>query len=194
MSPKTTPSAARVSSPARERSVVTRRCPAANGSWPLCYHPLRLVHALRASSLAVANVLAALTTTVLFKILLFAYSLSGAEGVSSALVTWPRILLCLGWDVVSAAVVATIVSLIATPFAGRLPRLAMTVSAIVQAIYAVFLVISYHVAVIVGAPLDKAAIDLLFLYNATPGRTGSLVAESVLPYVTRAVVVEGATA
>jgi len=152
------------------------------------------VHALRASSLAVANVLAALTTTVLFKILLFAYSLSGAEGVSSALVTWPRILLCLGWDVVSAAVVATIVSLIATPFAGRLPRLAMTVSAIVQAIYAVFLVISYHVAVIVGAPLDKAAIDLLFLYNATPGRTGSLVAESVLPYVTRAVVVEAATA
>jgi arylsulfatase A-like enzyme len=152
------------------------------------------VHALRASSLAVANFLTALTATALFKIVLFVYSLSGAEGVSSALLTWPRIFLCLGWDVVSAILIATIASTIAAPFAARVPRLAIALSAIMQAIYALFLVISYHVALIVGAPLDKAAIDLLFLYNATPGRTGSLVADSVLPYVTRAVVIEAAIA
>jgi len=155
-------------------------------------HPL--VSALRAPSLAVANLLTALTATIVFKLALFVYSLSGAEGVSSALLTWPRIFLCLGWDVVSAIVVASIASAIAAPLAPRLPRLAIAASAIVQAIYALFLVISYHVAVIVGAPLDKAAIDLLFLYNATPGRTGTLVADSVLPYVTRAVVVEATLA
>jgi Sulfatase len=163
-------------------------------SWSLCYHPNLLVYALRASSLAVANFLTALTATILFKIALFVYSLSGAEGVSSALLTWPRLFLCLGWDVVSAIVVALIVSAIAAPLVPRLPRIAIALSAVVQAIYALFLVISYHVAVIVGAPLDKAAIDLLFLYNATPGRTGSLVADSVLPYVTRAVVGEAALA
>jgi arylsulfatase A-like enzyme len=148
------------------------------------------VHALRATSLAVANFLTALTTTVLFKIALFAYSVSGAEGTSSALLTWPRIVLCLGWDVLSAAAVAAIAAVIVAPVASRLPRTAVAASAIVQSVYALFLVISYHVALIVGAPLDKAAIDLLFFYNATPGRTGSLVADSVAPYVTPAVDVE----
>ena len=59
-----------------------------------------------------------------------------------------------------------------------------------HAVYGVFLVVSYHIATIVGTPLDKAAIDLLFVYNATPGRTGRLFADSVVPYVTPAVVVE----
>src|SRR6185503_5986092 len=62
--------------------------------------------------------------------------------------------------------------------------------ALVHAVYGLFLVISYHIATIVGTPLDKAAIDLLFVYNATPGRTGRLFADSVVPYVTLAVVVE----
>ena len=70
-------------------------------------HPL--VYALRAPSLAVANLLTALTATIVFKLALFVYSLSGAEGVSSALLTWPRIFLCLGWDVVSAIVHASCV-------------------------------------------------------------------------------------
>jgi arylsulfatase A-like enzyme len=152
------------------------------------------VHALRVSSLAAASFLTALAATFLFKIGLFAYAASGAEGAESALLTWPRILLCLGWDVISSAIVAAAATAIAAPFAARLPGLAIAASAVVQAIYAVFLLVSYHVALIVGAPLDKAAIDLLFFYNATPGRTGMLVANSVLPYVTRTVLIESALA
>jgi len=154
----------------------------------------RLVHAQRVSSLAVANFLTALTATFLFKTALFTYAASGAEGAESALLTWPRLVLCLGWDVVSSAIVALAAVAVAGPLAARLPSLAVAASGLVQAIYAVFLVISYHVALIVGAPLDKAAIDLLFLYNATPGRTGALVADSVLPYVTRAVALEASIA
>jgi arylsulfatase A-like enzyme len=143
---------------------------------------------------AAANFLTALVATLIFKLALFGYSLSGAEGVSSALLSWPRLVLCLGWDVVSAAAVAAIATTIAVPFVRRAPALAVALCATVQAIYALFLVISFHVAVIVGAPLDKAAIDLLFFYNATPGRAASLAADSVLPYVTRAVASESAAA
>ena len=57
-----------------------------------------------------------------------------------------------------------------------------------------FLVVSYHIATIVGTPLDKAAIDLLFFYNATPGHTGRLFADSVVPYVTPGVVIEAVLA
>jgi arylsulfatase A-like enzyme len=134
-----------------------------------------------------ANFLTALAATFVFKFALFAYSLSGAEGVSSALLTWPRIVLCLGWDVLSAIVVGVVATILSAPLKRHSRSAAIGISAAVQALYAVFLVASYHVALIVGAPLDKAAIDLLFFYNATPGRATSLAADSVLPYVTRSV-------
>jgi hypothetical protein len=89
------------------------------------------VHDLRVSSLAVANFLTALTATVLFKLALFAYAASGAEGAESALLTWPRILLCLGWDVVSAAIVASVATAVAGPMAASLRSGALAASAIV---------------------------------------------------------------
>jgi hypothetical protein len=125
----------------------------------------------RAFRSAIPAFLAAFTGTLIFKIALFRYSTSGAEGISSALATWPRIVLCLGWDIVSALLVAGVAAMFWWPAA-------------VEAAYGVFLVISYHIATIVGTPLDKAAIDLLFFYNATPGHTGRLFADSwchVLP-------------
>ena len=131
----------------------------------------------RVSTPAIANFLAAFTGTLIFKLALFRYAASGAEGASSALATWPRLVLCLGWDVVSALIVAGVAT-------------ALVWSAAVQALYGVFLVVSYHIATIVGAPLDKAAIDLLFVYNATPGKTGRLFADSVVPYVTPRVMTE----
>jgi arylsulfatase A-like enzyme len=149
---------------------------------------------VRATSLAVANFLTALCATVVFKVALFGYAASGAEGATSALLTWPRILLCLGWDVLSAAVVATVVTIVARPLMNRVPRAAIAWSMAAHAVYALFLLISYHVALIVGAPLDKAAIDLLFLYNSTPGRNGMLFASSVRPYVTPIVAVEALVA
>lgn len=145
---------------------------------------------LGSAPLAIANVLTALVTTFVFKLALFAYSASGAEGAESALLTWPRIVLCLGWDVLSAAIIASVVLVVAGPLSARLPRAALAWSMGVQAVYALFLLISYHVALIVGAPLDKAAIDLLFLYNSTPGRDTVLLVDSVAPYVTPAVGLE----
>jgi len=138
----------------------------------------------------IANFLTALATTVIFKVALFAYSASGAEGVESALLTWPRLALCFGWDVLSACVVAAVAAAAAVPIGRRLPRLAIAWSTVVQALYGLFLIVSFNVALIVGAPLDKAAIDLLFLYNATPGGTSRLMADSVAPYVTPAFGVE----
>lgn len=131
-----------------------------------------------------ANFLTALAATFSFKVALFAYSDSGAEGVEPALLTWPRLLLCFGWDVLSACVVAGVAAAVVVPLGKRLPRLAIGWSIIVQALYGLFLIVSFNVALIVGAPLDKAAIDLLFLYNATPGGTIRLLADSVAPYVT----------
>ena len=135
----------------------------------------------RAFTPAIPGFLAAFTGTLIFKIALFRYSTSGAEGISSALATWPRIVLCLGWDIVSALIVAGVAAMLWWPAA-------------VEAVYGVFLVVSYHIATIVGTPLDKAAIDLLFFYNATPGHTGRLFADSVVPYVTPAVVIEAVLA
>ena len=141
-------------------------------------------------SLAIANFLTALASTFLFKLALFAYSTSGAEGVTSSLLSWPRLVLCLGWDIVSAALVAAVAMLIAGPIASRFPRVAFATSSTVQAVYGAFLMVSFHVALIVGAPLDKAAIDLLFFYNATPGRTGQLAMDSIAPYLTTSVGIE----
>ena len=135
----------------------------------------------RAFTPAIPGFLAAFTGTLIFKIALFRYSTSGAEGISSALATWPRIVLCLGWDIVSALIVAGVAAMLWWPAA-------------VEAVYGVFLVVSYHIATIVGTPLDKAAIDLLFFYNATPGHTGRLFADSVVPYVTPGVVIEAVLA
>jgi arylsulfatase A-like enzyme len=140
--------------------------------------------------MAIANFLTALAATFVFKVALFAYSTSGAEGAESALLTWPRLALCFGWDVLSACVVAAVAAAVAVPLGRRLPRVALAWSVLVQALYGLFLTISFNVALIVGAPLDKAAIDLLFFYNATPGGTSRLMADSVAPYVTPAFGVE----
>ena len=134
----------------------------------------------------VANFLTALASTFIFKVALFAYSTSGAEGAESALLTWPRLALCFGWDVLSACAVAGMASAVTVPLGQRRPRVALAWSLLVQALYGLFLIVSFNVALIVGAPLDKAAIDLLFFFNATPGGTSRLMADSVAPYVTPA--------
>src|SRR5205807_5487280 len=111
-------------------------------------------HHGKAAVKGVGNFLTALTATLCFKLALFQYATSGAEGATSAVLTWPRIILCLGWDIVSAAIVAAVAT-------------ALVWAPAILAVYGVFLVVSYHIATIVGTPLDKAAIDLLFVYNAT---------------------------
>ena len=145
----------------------------------------------RVTHLAIANFLTALGAVLAFKLALFRYAASGAEGQTSALLTYLRLVLCLGWDVVSAAMVATAVMAVAGPLARWFPTASIACSAIAQAIHGAFLLVSYHVAVIVGAPLDKAAIDLLFFYaDPTPGGTRRVLTDSVMPYLAPGVGVE----
>lgn len=141
-----------------------------------------------------ANYCVALAATLAFKLALFVYAASG-EGQTSALAWYPRLVLCLGWDVVSAAIVALFASVVAAPLSRSHARAAVVVAALVQATYGVFLVVSYHIAVIVGAPLDKAAIDLWFFYaDPSPGGTQRLLADSVAPYFTPTFFAESAIA
>lgn len=140
-----------------------------------------------------ANYLVALAATLAFKTALFVYAAAG-EGQTSAIAWYPRLALCLGWDVVSAGIVGGIAWAAAAP-ARRQPKAALALSAALQAFYGIFLVISYHIAVIVGAPLDKAAIDLWFFYaDPSPGGTKRLFVDSVAPYFTPAFFAEAGVA
>jgi len=140
-----------------------------------------------------ANFLVALASTLAFKLALFVYA-AGGEGQTSAIAWYPRLALCLGWDVVSALIVGVVARAVAAPMQ-RHRRASLVAAAVVQAAYGIFLVVSYHIAVIVGAPLDKAAIDLWFFYaDPSPGGTQRLFADSVAPYFTPLFFVETAAA
>ena len=69
----------------------------------------------RVTRLAIANFLAALGAVLAFKLALFRYAASGAEGQTSVFLTYLRLVLCLGWDVVSAAMVTATVMAVAGP-------------------------------------------------------------------------------
>jgi hypothetical protein len=141
------------------------------------------------------NFLTALAATVAFKVALFAYAASGAEGITSALAWYPRLVLCLGWDVLAAAIVAAAAYAVAAPLTRRSPRAALAWCVLLQSAYALFLVVSYHIAIVVGAPLDKSAIDLWFFYaDPSPGGARRLLADSVAPYVTPSFFVQTAVA
>ncbi|HZR22601.1 MAG TPA: sulfatase-like hydrolase/transferase [Vicinamibacterales bacterium] len=128
----------------------------------------------------------ALAATIAFKLALFIYAASG-EGQTSAIQWYPRIVLVFGWDVVSALLVALVAWAIGSLLARVHVRVALAWALIVHALYGGFLLVSYHIAVIVGAPLDKAAIDLWFFYaDPSPGGTSRLLADSVAPYFTPA--------
>src|SRR5205823_5242463 len=73
----------------------------------------------------IVNYLTALAATLAFKLALFSYAASGAEGITSALAWYPRLVLCLGWDVLSSAIVAGVAYAIAGPLASRRPRAAL---------------------------------------------------------------------
>src|SRR5581483_4683147 len=136
----------------------------------------------------------ALAATIAFKLALFIYAASG-EGQTSAIQWYPRIVLVFGWDVVSALLVALVAWAIGSLLARVHVRVALAWALIVHALYGGFLLVSYHIAVIVGAPLDKAAIDLWFFYaDPSPGGTQRLFADSVAPYFTPLFFVETAAA
>ena len=143
----------------------------------------------------IVNYLTALAATLAFKLALFSYAASGAEGITSALAWYPRLVLCLGWDVLSSAIVAGVAYAIAGPLASRRPRAALAWSLAVQSAYGLFLIVSYHIAVTVGAPLDKSAIDLWFFYaDPSPGGARRLLADSVAPYFTPSFFAQAAVA
>jgi arylsulfatase A-like enzyme len=131
-----------------------------------------------------ANFLAALAILLLDKALLVIYTVSGAEGQTSALLTTARTLfLCLGWDFVGALLMTAIVALLAYPAGRWLGRSwAMGIASFLQAAHALFLWVSYCVTRNIGSPFDKPAIDLAFL-NSDPTTTNTMSHQPIWPSV-----------
>jgi phosphoglycerol transferase MdoB-like AlkP superfamily enzyme len=131
-----------------------------------------------------ANFLAALTILLLDKALLVIYTVSGAEGQTSVLVTALRtVFLCLGWDFVGALLLTALVALLAYPVGRWVGRSwAMGIAAFLQAAHALFLWVSYNVTRNIGSPFDKPAIDLAFL-NSDPTTTNAMSHQPIWPSV-----------
>lgn len=145
-----------------------------------------------APRLFAANFLAAFALLAVFKAALVWYAASGAEGETSGPRMAGKFFLCLGWDVVGAALVAALVVLVAAAVAGRGGRRALMVSGAIQALHGLYLAINHEVAKVTGAPLEKAAIDLGF-FNAETGHGAApsfKMASSIAPYLTTTVALE----
>jgi arylsulfatase A-like enzyme len=131
-----------------------------------------------------SNFLAALIVLLAAKALLVIYTVSGAEGQTSVLVTSLRTLfLCLGWDFVGALLLTGIVALIAYPAGRWLGRgWGLGIAAFLQAAHAKLLWVSYCVTRNIGSPFDKAAIDLAFL-NSDPTGPSAMSHQPIWPMV-----------
>ncbi len=131
-----------------------------------------------------ANFLAALVILLLAKALLVIYTVSGAEGQTSVLVTTLRtVFLCLGWDFVGALLMTGIVALIAYPAGRWLGRAwGLGIASFLQAAHALLLWVSYCVTRNIGSPFDKAVIDLAFL-NSDPTTSNAMSHQPIWPSV-----------
>jgi hypothetical protein len=103
---------------------------------------------------------------------LVAYNLSGAEGRTDALSLVAKSALFLGWDVVGAALLAGLVTLLAWPLE-RLGwrRVALAVALVPLLAHGFYLGINFFAQQAMGAPIDKSFIDLGFLNRE--GRAGT---------------------
>jgi len=134
-------------------------------------------------TLLLANTLAAGAALLVMKFATFLYIVSGAEGQTPFFKTFGKVFLCLGWDVVGAAIAGLVISLLAWPFI-RKNKWVWVVSGVLQAAHVFFLWVSYVVNKTVGAPLGKPAIDLTWrnsdkIANETAFTLGSSSASNV---------------
>lgn len=111
-----------------------------------------------------ANFVGALFVLWLLKAGLVWNNMFGTEGFEPPLKLFLKAFLFVGWDVVGAALLALVATLLATPLlAMNRNRTALGLSALLQAIHAAFSTISVFTSVYVGSLINKAAIDLAWL-------------------------------
>ena len=140
----------------------------------------------RYGALFMANAGVALVVLLLLKIGLVANNVVGTEAYGSGLKLGAKSLLFLGNDVLGALAFALIVSALALPLAGRAagPALgARVVSALLQAAHGFFAAVSFFTTIFVGAPLDKAALDLAFLDQPGAAAGGGALSSSIGAYL-----------
>jgi len=117
--------------------------------------------------------LTAFLTTALYKLALLIYSASGLEGSTSWIRTLGRLPLVLGWDLVAGALVGCLGAWVAS--AARrsgFPRLGRGLVIGLLALNGAYLAIAFRVATLVGAPPDKATLDLAFFSSESPKGSG----------------------
>lgn len=135
--------------------------------------------------LFVLDALTAFVALVGFKLALFSHAAFGAEGQTSAARTFAKLGLCLGWDVVGALLIGALgvglqVALGRTRLRPRIGRARLAL----QAAHGLFLAVSLEVSRVVGAPLEKAALDLAFFNEEGGAQGGAPMASSIAPYLT----------
>lgn len=111
-----------------------------------------------------ANFLAALAVMLLGKLAFIAYNISGSEGYTNTLEILAKVPLFLGWDIVGAVLYTGFSLLLTIPiwrWASR--NAAVTVSAVLLVLLAIFSVVSFFVNLAFGSPINKAIIDLIML-------------------------------
>jgi phosphoglycerol transferase MdoB-like AlkP superfamily enzyme len=113
-----------------------------------------------------------LAVNLLLKATLVLNNIFGTEGFESAPKLLAKVPLFLGWDVAAAALVAGVAALPALGSTRRWPVL--TWGSLVLACAALFATISTLVTIILGAPIEKATLDLAFLDQPVQEQGSSL--------------------
>jgi arylsulfatase A-like enzyme/uncharacterized membrane protein YbhN (UPF0104 family) len=135
----------------------------------------------------VPAMLTAFLTTALYKLALLIASASGVEGSTSWLRTLGRLPLVLGWDVVAGGLVGGLAAVVAGALRrGGLARLGRGLALFVLALNGAYLAIAFRVATLVGAPPDKATLDLAFFSSESTKGSGLSTASmmsSIAPYL-----------
>jgi len=126
-----------------------------------------------------ANFFGALFILLLLKFIMVFNNILGTEAFESPLKLLGKSFLFLGWDVVGAAILATIAAAVAAPLSHRgWKKSALAWSVVVQFAHGAFVVISAFTSIYIGSLINKAAIDLAFLNQMGEGGTGSGLAMS----------------
>jgi hypothetical protein len=121
-----------------------------------------------------------LVVNLLLKAGLVLNNIFGTEGFESGPKLLGKMVLFLGWDVAAAALVATVAALPALGTSRRWPLLAW--GALVLGSAALFATISTFVTIVLGAPIERATLDLAFLDQPVQEH-GSSLGSSITPYL-----------
>ncbi len=140
----------------------------------------------RAFDLLLRNCTAAFAGLALIKIVAVGYNIfaSDVRGYEPAYTLAPKLLLFIGSDVFGAVLFGVVVTGVCLPVLRR-SRLPAVLCIVLQAIHGLLATVSFFSVVHLGGPLNKSALDLLFLDRTTADDLGlSALAGSLADYCT----------